>query len=344
MKAGKILVTGGAGYIGSHVVAQLGERGEDIVVLDNLSTGHPDAVLYGKLVVGDVGDAELLDRVLREYAIETVMHFAARIVVPESVAHPLDYYDSNTARARVLLEACRVARVKHFVFSSTAAVYGAPAGGVADETTPPAPMNPYGRSKLMTEWMLGDLSRVAPLSHVVLRYFNVAGCDASGRIGQDTPDATHLIKVACQHAVGMRDRIEIFGTDYPTPDGSCIRDYIHVEDLAAAHLLALDHLRGGGESLTLNCGYGHGFSVREVIEVLREIHGGPLTVQESPRRAGDMAMIVADASQARTRLNWTPRCDDLRLIVASALAWEKHRQREPLQRSATPQLHAGAEL
>jgi UDP-glucose 4-epimerase len=329
---GRLLITGGAGYIGSHVVAQLGERGEDIVVLDNLSTGHPDAVLYGSLVVGDVGDAALLDRLLREQQIDTVMHFAAKIVVPESVAHPLDYYDNNTARARVLLDACRRAGVKHFVFSSTAAVYGDPDGGIADETTPPAPINPYGRSKLMTEWMLRDLAAVCSMRHAVLRYFNVAGCDMRGRIGQDTPNATHLIKVACQHAVGARPHLEVFGTDYPTPDGTCVRDYIHVEDLAAAHLAALDHLRDDGDSLTANCGYGHGYSVRQVIDVLRAVHGGQIVVREAPRRAGDMAMIVADASLARHTLGWTPRRDDLELIVSSALAWERKRLQHPLSR------------
>ena len=337
MKAGRILVTGGAGYIGSHVVAQLGERGEDIVVLDNLSTGNADAVLHGQLIVGDIGDAALLDRIMREFNIETVMHFAARIVVPESVAHPLEYYDSNTARARILMDACRANGVKHYVFSSTAAVYGAPAGGIADEATPPAPMNPYGRSKLMSEWMLQDLAAVSSLRYVVLRYFNVAGCDPRGRIGQDTPEATHLIKVACQHAVGARDRIDIFGTDYDTPDGTCIRDYIHVDDLAAAHLLALDHLRRDGESLTLNCGYGHGFSVREVLDTLREVHGAPLEIKEAPRRPGDMAMIVADASRARSILGWKPRFDDLKLILSSVLAWEQRRRREPLPRPAGAQ-------
>jgi UDP-glucose 4-epimerase len=331
-RKGKILITGGAGYIGSHVVAQLGERGEDIIVLDNLSTGHPDAVLFGRLVVGDIGDAALLDRLLREHDIDTVMHFAAKIVVPESVAQPLDYYDNNTARARVLLDACRRAGVRHFVFSSTAAVYGDPEGGVADEGTVPAPINPYGRSKLMTEWMLRDLGQVCDMRHAVLRYFNVAGCDMRGRIGQDTPNATHLIKVACQHAVGSRPCLEMFGTDYPTPDGTCVRDYIHVEDLAAAHLAALDHLRDGGESITANCGYGHGFSVREVIEVLRSLHEGEIVVREGPRRPGDMAMIVADSAFARRHLGWTPARDDLELIVSSALAWERKRLLHPLRR------------
>jgi UDP-glucose 4-epimerase len=325
-----ILVTGGAGYIGSHVVAKLGARGEDVVVLDDLSTGNAEAVLHGRLVVGDVGDAELVTDLLCRHGIRTVMHFAARIVVPESVSHPLEYYDTNTARARVLLEACRAADVRHFVFSSTAAVYGDPPGGVADENTPPAPINPYGRSKLMTEWMLRDLCAVAPLRHVILRYFNVAGAELAGRLGQDTRNATHLIKVACEHAIGARPRLQVYGTDYPTPDGTCIRDYIHVEDLAQAHIDALEYLRAGGASLTANCGYGHGYSVREVLGVLERLIGRPLEVSEAPRRAGDMAKIVADARIARARLGWEPRYDDLDLIVASALAWERHRQAEPL--------------
>jgi len=330
---GSILVTGGAGYIGSHVVRQLGERGEDIIVLDDLSTGNPEAVLYGKLVVGDVGDPVLLERLFHDHDIDTVMHFAAKIVVPESVAKPLEYYDNNTCRARILLEACRRARVGQFVFSSTAAVYGDPQGGIADEKTPPAPINPYGRSKLMTEWMLADLAAVAPLRHVVLRYFNVAGCDLGGRIGQDTPNATHLIKVACQAALGARPHLDVYGSDYPTKDGTCVRDYIHVEDLAAAHLAALDYLRAGQESLTLNCGYGHGFSVRDVIGVLSTVHGGAVNVREAPRRPGDMAMIVADSRLARRRLNWKPAHDDLETIIASALAWERKRLLQPAVRS-----------
>jgi UDP-glucose 4-epimerase len=337
MSAGPILVTGGAGYIGSHVVARLGGRGEEIYVLDNLSTGNPAAVLHGRLVVGDVGDTELVANLLQSHRIRTVMHFAARIVVPESVAQPLEYYDSNTARARNLLLACRDSGVEHFVFSSTAAVYGDPPGGVADECTPPAPINPYGRSKLMTEWMLRDLSAVSRLRHVILRYFNVAGADRAGRLGQDTPHATHLIKVACEHAVGARPGLQVFGTDYPTPDGTCIRDYIHVEDLAQAHVDALEYLRDGGASLTANCGYGHGYSVREVIGVLETLLGRPLNVAEAPRRAGDMAKIVADSSLARARLGWTPQCDDLDLIVSSALAWERRRQQQPpLHAAAVP--------
>lgn len=328
-----ILVTGGAGYIGSHVVAQLGERGERVVVLDNLSTGHARAVLHGRLVVGDIGNQRLLRALFREYRIETVLHFAARIVVPESVARPLEYYDSNTARARTLLEECSRAGVEQFIFSSTAAVYGdlngepngQSTGGLASEASPTIPLNPYGRSKLMTEWMLGDLSAASRMRHVILRYFNVAGCDGHGRLGQDTPEATHLIKVACQHAVGSRRYLEIFGTDYPTPDGTCIRDYIHVEDLAEAHLKALDYLRSGGHSLTANCGYGHGFSVREVLDALERIHGHKLNIRESGRRAGDMACIVANSELIRERLGWQPSRDNLDLILSSALAWEKQR-------------------
>ena len=320
-----LLVTGGAGYIGSHVVAQLGARGERIVVLDNLSTGHSRAVLHGRLVVGDIGNQRLLRALFREYRIETVLHFAARIVVPESVAKPLEYYDCNTAKAHILLAECERAGVEQFIFSSTAAVYGDLAGGQASESSLVDPANPYGRSKLMTEWMLGDLSAASRMRHVILRYFNVAGCDALGRIGQDTPEATHLIKVACQHAVGLRPNLEIFGTDYPTPDGTCVRDYIHVEDLAAAHVLALEYLREGNGSLIANCGYGHGFSVREVIDALGRIHGQVLNVRESGRRAGDMASIVANSDLMREWLGWRPSRDDLDLILASALAWEKQR-------------------
>jgi UDP-glucose 4-epimerase len=241
-----ILVTGGAGYIGSHVARQLGERGEKLVTLDNLSTGFRGAVLHGEFVQGDTGDAARVARVLAEHKVDTVMHFAAHIQVPESVANPLKYYRNNTASTRTLLECCVDAGVKHFVFSSTAAVYGMPAGGTAEESSPTVPINPYGWSKLMSEQMLRDVAAVTPLRYVALRYFNVAGADLGGRIGQSTPEATHLIKVACEQAVGRRAGIEIFGTDYETPDGTCVRDYIHVEDLAAAHLQALDYLRSGG--------------------------------------------------------------------------------------------------
>ncbi len=331
MSTRSTLVTGGAGYIGSHVVAQLGARGERIVVLDNLSTGNREAILHGELVVGDVGDARLLATLFAEHRFDTVLHFAARIVVPESVAHPLEYYDSNTARARVLLEACREADVRHLVFSSTAAVYGDPVGGVASEETEPAPMTPYGRSKLFTEWMLRDLAAVSPLRYAILRYFNVAGGDPAGRLGQDSPNASHLIKVACQHAVGQRAFLEVFGTDYATPDGTCVRDYIHVADLARAHLDALDYLRADGASLTVNCGYGHGFSVEQVLAVLERLHGMPLDVRRVGRRTGDMPKIVADARLAREVLGWKPRHDDLEGIVRAALAWEWHRVKNPLR-------------
>jgi UDP-glucose 4-epimerase len=325
-----ILVTGGAGYIGSHVARQLGERGEKLVTLDNLSTGFRGAVLHGAFVQGDTGDAALVARVLAEHKVDTVLHFAAHIQVPESVRNPLKYYRNNTANTRTLLECCVAAGVKHFVFSSTAAVYGIPAGGVADEDTPTVPINPYGWSKLMSEQMLRDVAAVTPLAYVALRYFNVAGADPGGRIGQSTPEATHLIKVAAEHVVGKRKEISIFGTDYDTPDGTCVRDYIHIEDLAAAHLQALDYLRGGGGSTTLNCGYGKGFSVREVLQEVERVSGTRLNVIESGRREGDPPQLVAAARRIRDTLSWMPRHADLAGIVATALAWEKRLLRQPM--------------
>jgi UDP-glucose 4-epimerase len=325
-----ILVTGGAGYIGSHVARQLGERGEKIVTLDNLSTGFRGAVLHGAFVQGDTGEAALVAKALADHQVDTVMHFAAHIQVPESVANPLKYYRNNTANTRTLLECCVAAGVKHFVFSSTAAVYGIPAGGVAEETTPTVPINPYGWSKLMSEQMLRDVAAVAPLRYVALRYFNVAGADLGGRIGQSTPEATHLIKVACEHVVGKRKEISIFGTDYETPDGTCIRDYIHVEDLAAAHLQALDYLRAGGASTTLNCGYGRGFSVRDVLDEVARVAGMRLAVTEAARRAGDPPQLVAAARRIRETLRWAPRHQDLPGIVATALAWERRLMRQPM--------------
>ncbi len=319
-----ILVTGGAGYIGSHVVKQLGEAGYgNIVVLDNLSKGFRDAVLYGELVVGDTGDRELVGQLLREHAIDSVLHFAAHTIVPESVADPLKYYGNNTCSTRSLLQCCAEAGVKHFIFSSTAAVYGIPETIPVTEEAPKQPINPYGTSKLMSEMMLQDLAAASDLRFVILRYFNVAGCDPQGRIGQSTPEATLLTKVACEAALGVRDEIAIFGTDYPTPDGTGIRDYIHVEDLADAHLKALDYLAAGGESVVLNCGYGHGYSVREVLNAVEKAHGAPLPIVERERRAGDPPSLVADASRARRLLGWTPRYDDLDVIVSTALAWEK---------------------
>jgi len=323
MKNKKILVTGGAGYIGSHVVRQLGAANESVITLDNLSTGFEAAVTTGDLVIGDTGDAALLERLFSENDIDTVMHFAAHTIVPESVADPLKYYRNNTANSRTLLEACQRHNVRNVVFSSTAAVYGIPAGGKAAEDSPTQPINPYGTSKLMTEWMLRDLAVAGGPSYVVLRYFNVAGCEPSGTIGQSTPKATLLVKVACEAAVGKRPHISVFGTDYPTPDGTGLRDYIHVDDLASAHLDALKYLRDGGESTTLNCGYGHGYSVREVLDAVAQANGAPLNIVDEPRRAGDPPTLIAVAERVRTVLDWSPKYDDLDTIVQTALAWEK---------------------
>jgi UDP-glucose 4-epimerase len=318
-----ILVTGGAGYIGSHVVRQLGEAGERIVVLDNLSTGFRSAVTHGTLVIGDTGDAALVSRVLAEHDIDTIMHFAAHTIVPESVADPLKYYGNNTCASRNLMQCAARAAVAHFVFSSTAAVYGIPPGGHAAEDSPTVPINPYGTSKLMTEWMLRDLAGASPLRYVTLRYFNVAGSDPGGRIGQSTRSATLLTKVASEAALGKRPYVAIFGTDYPTPDGTGIRDYIHVEDLATAHVHALHYLRRGGSSTVLNCGYGHGYSVREVLAMVERVHGQPLVIREEARRAGDPPVLVAVADRIRSVLGWQPRLDDLEQIVRTSLAWEK---------------------
>lgn len=326
MKKNAILVTGGAGYIGSHVVRQLGENDEDVVVLDDLSTGFASAVLNGRLVEGSTGDKRLVSELLKTHNVDTVMHFAAKTIVPESVADPLKYYQNNTCNTEALLECCVDAGVRHFVFSSTAAVYGTPPEGLAREDTPTAPINPYGASKLMSEWMLRDVSAATPLNHVALRYFNVAGADPGGRIGQSTAKATLLVKVACEAVVGARPHVSIFGTDYPTPDGTGVRDYIHVEDLATAHLCALRYLRDGGASTTLNCGYGHGYSVREVLRTVEKVAGVKLNINEEPRRAGDPPLLVAQADRVRDVLDWQPRHDDLDRIAATALAWEKKRR------------------
>ncbi len=319
-----VLVTGGAGYIGSHVVRQLSEAGREVVVYDNLSTGSADALIHGeRLIVGDLADQAKIAGVLRETGCRSVLHFAAAIVAPESVHLPLKYYSNNTKNTLNLLQACVEHGVERFIFSSTAAVYGMPEGGRAAEDSPTAPINPYGTSKLMSEWMLRDAAFAHGFSYVALRYFNVAGADPQARMGQRTPDATHLIKVACQAALGMRDGVSIFGTDYETPDGTGIRDYIHIEDLAAAHLYALKHLEKGGASSTINVGYGKGSSVREVIKVVKEVSGVDFTVAEAPRRPGDPANLVAVADRIRTVLGWTPSHDDLRTIVADAWRWEK---------------------
>jgi UDP-glucose 4-epimerase len=324
-----VLVTGGAGYIGSHTLLQLVARGEKVVVLDDLSTGFRQAVRDVPLVVGNVGDRPLVDRLLAEHNVDTIIHFAAHTIVPESVSNPLKYYGNNTCATRSLLEAASQAGVKHFVFSSTAAVYGIPSSGMASEEMQTQPINAYGTSKLMSEWMLRDVCAATPMRSVALRYFNVAGCDTQGRIGQSTRAATLLVKVACEVAVGKRPHLSVFGTDYPTPDGTGVRDYIHVEDLAAAHVNALTYLRNGGQSLVANCGYGHGYSVREVISSVEKIAGIKLNVREEPRRAGDPPSLVARVEKVRQELGWSPRLDDIDTIVRSSLEWERHLQREP---------------
>lgn len=323
MSDNKILVTGGAGYIGSHVVRLLTNAGNPVVVLDNLSTGFADAVLEAELVVGDTGDPEVVTRLLDEHNVDTVLHFAAHTIVPESVSDPLKYYGNNTCCTRNLLECCSRAGVRHFIFSSTAAVYGIPDGAFCTEESPLSPINPYGTSKLMSEMMLRDLGKATDMRHVILRYFNVAGSDPDGRIGQSTDKATLLIKVAAEVAVGKREQLYVFGTDYPTDDGTGVRDYIHVDDLAEAHIKALEYLRGDGESATLNCGYGHGYSVREVIDAINRVNGTPIKVKEEARRAGDPPALIAKADKVKTLLGWEPRYDDLDFIVKTSLDWER---------------------
>ena len=319
-----VLVTGGAGYIGSHMVLELLDSGERPVVLDNLSTGFASAVPEGvPLVLGDFGDEALLDRIVAEHGITAIIHFAARIVVPESIIDPLGYYLNNTAKARSLIASAVRNNIKHFIFSSTAAVYGNPRTNPVTESEPQVPVSPYGRSKLMVEWMLEDTSNAHDFRHVVLRYFNVAGADPEGRAGQSTRDATHLIKVAVQTALGRRKGMEVFGTDYPTPDGSCLRDYIQVTDLARAHMAALRYLRTGGLSTTCNCGYAKGYSVLDVIGVVKQVSGVDFPVTLSGRRPGDPAAIVAANDRAREVLGWQPVHDDLPAIVRQALNWER---------------------
>jgi UDP-glucose 4-epimerase len=318
-----VLVTGGAGYIGSHMVWELLDAGENVVVLDRLSTGFEWAVApEAKLHVGDIADAALVARIIRDHKVDAIIHFAGSIVVPESVADPLGYYENNTGKTRALLDAAVKGGVPHFIFSSTAAVYGSAGLEPILEDARLAPESPYGRSKLMSEWMLADTAAAHPLTYTALRYFNVAGADRQGRTGQSTPGATHLIKVACETATGKRRSMQVFGTDYPTPDGTCVRDYIHVGDLVAAHRLALDRLRAGGGNLVANCGYSHGYSVLEVIEAVRRVHGREFEVAKGPRRPGDAASVIANSGLARRELGWIPRYDELDGIVADALRWE----------------------
>ncbi len=322
-----ILVTGGAGYIGSHVVKLLGQQGHNIVVLDNLSKGFKEAVLYGELVVGNTGDKELVSKILNENNIEAVMHFAAFTIVPESVSDPLKYYENNTANTRNLLECCSKAGVKYFIFSSTAAVYGIPdKDKPITEDAKQQPINPYGTSKLMSEIMLRDLCAASDMNYVALRYFNVAGCDPEGEIGQSTPEATLLIKVACEVAIGKREHLKIFGTDYDTVDGTGVRDYIHVMDLADAHLKALEYLEQGGDSTVCNAGYGHGYSVKQVVDALDIIHGTPINTVEEPRRAGDPPSLTANSDKLRKLTGWQPQYDNIDVIVKSALNWEQNKR------------------
>ncbi|HQI05019.1 MAG TPA: UDP-glucose 4-epimerase GalE [bacterium] len=321
----KILVTGGAGYIGSHVVKLLGERGSDeIVVLDNLSTGRTEAVLFGRLEVMDLSEFEKVDQFIKKEKFDAVIHFAAKIVVPESVANPLLYYRNNTVNTINLINSCVKYGVGMFIFSSTAAVYGEPEDGIVNENSLLSPISPYGTSKLMSEFVIKDTAFAHPeFKYVILRYFNVAGADPDGLIGQNFPDATHLIKVACQTALGMRESLSVFGTDFNTPDGTGVRDYIHVTDLASAHLAALDHLENGGNSDIYNCGYGKGTSVLEVIRSVRKVSDKDFPVQNSPRRAGDPAKLIADNSKILKELNWVPKFQDLNLICRTAYHWEK---------------------
>jgi UDP-glucose 4-epimerase len=319
-----VLVTGGAGYIGSHMVHALVDAGERVVVLDNLTTGFDWAVAKGaSLVIGETGDQLRVAALIAEHRVDAAIHFAASIVVPDSVRDPLGYYRNNTVNSRALIETVVKAGVRHFIFSSTAAVYGNPERVPVREDDPTVPTSPYGSSKLMTEIMLRDAGAAHGLGYVILRYFNVAGADPLGRTGQSTTGATHLIKVAVETALGLRPKMDVFGTDYPTPDGTCLRDYIHVSDLVAAHSDALAYLRGGGSSATFNCGYGHGFSVLDVIETVKRVSSVDFKVELAGRRAGDPTHIVAASDRARAALKWQPRFDDLQTIVTHALAWER---------------------
>jgi len=334
-----VLVTGGAGYIGSHFIYALAEAGESVVVIDNLSTGFANFVPGGvPLITGDAGDENLVESTINDYRVESIVHFAGSVVVPDSMRDPLGYYRNNTMTTRSLLNAAVKTGVSRFIFSSTAAVYGNPDQVPVPETAPTRPLSPYGSSKLMTEIMLHDVAAAHGMNYVVLRYFNVAGADPHARIGLATVGATHLLKIAVEAATGQRAKIDVFGTDYPTPDGSCIRDFIHVSDLAQAHSAALSYLRGGGRSVTLNCGYGRGYSVLETIEAVRRASGRNFAIQYAPRRPGDIMTMVADTAGMRATLDFTPQYDDLDTIAAHALAWEEKllRQRQGDIRHAMP--------
>jgi UDP-glucose 4-epimerase len=326
------LVTGGAGYIGSHTVYALLERGDKVVVLDNLSTGVKSQVGEGATFVkGDIGDGPLLERIMREHRVDAVIHFAGSIVVPESVARPLEYYDNNVVKSRTVISACLAVDVKNFIFSSTATVYAEDAQQPLAEGERKAPISPYARSKLMTEWMLEDVARAHDFRFHILRYFNVAGADPLGRTGQSNPNATHLIKRAAMVSLGHVSHLDIFGTDFPTPDGTGVRDYIHVADLASAHLLALDALRAGSPSTSYNCGYGRGLSVREVVTGVEQVTGRSLPVREGPRRPGDPPTLIADPSRIKAALGWKPVHDDLNVIIRSAIEWERRFNRDPVR-------------
>ncbi len=320
----KILVTGGCGYIGCHVTKLLSESGFEVIVLDNLTTGFISSLLYNEtLVEGDIGDTKILDKVFSAHKFDGLIHFAASIVVPESVKKPLEYYKNNTANTLTLLEYAKKFDLKNIIFSSTAAVYGNTNEKFVNEEAPLNPESPYARSKLMDEWILKDLSLASDIKHIILRYFNVAGADADGKIGHRFPNATHLIKVACETALGKRDSLSVFGTDYPTKDGTGVRDYIHISDLASAHVLALEYLLGGGTSQILNCGYGRGYSVKEVIETVKKVSGVDFKINISKRREGDPAEIVSDPGKIKKLLNWKARFESIETIVKTALDWEK---------------------
>jgi UDP-glucose 4-epimerase len=332
-----VLVTGGAGYIGSHMVLALAEAGESVVVIDNLSTGFSAHLPEGvPLFIGDAGDENLVEGVIAAHGVESIVHFAGSVVVPDSMRDPLAYYRNNTMTTRSLLNAAVKCGVNRFIFSSTAAVYGNPDRMPVTEDAPTRPLSPYGSSKLMTEIMLHDVAAAHAMNYVVLRYFNVAGADPHARIGLATVGATHLLKIAVEAATGQRAKIDVFGTDYPTPDGSCVRDFIHVSDLAQAHRAALSYLRDGGQSTTLNCGYGRGYSVLETIEAVRRVSGRNFAVQTAPRRPGDIMTMIADTGRIGTTLDWTPQYADLETIAAHALAWEEKlfQERHGAQRQA----------